>query len=116
MDTLCPRALVGDPIVEPAKAIFIEIHDYLLALGKALITANKPPTLDKLDTSLEAFRVTAEAAASKASAVKGTLVDEAHWAACDHAITFARAFSFTLEQIRTSIEELAECAGVIADD
>lgn len=111
-------AAIGDTLVDPTKTVTQATHDYLVALGPAVASGELPPPLDELENAFEQFATAAESAARQAHAAnnpQGPGFDEARHAEGDHPVAFVSAFSFALEQVRFSIEELVECVKEMSD-
>ncbi|WP_378941221.1 FUSC family protein [Mesorhizobium sp. ANAO-SY3R2] len=105
-------AALGDALVGPSAAVAQVTRDYLLALGPVVAAGNPAPPLDELNRVFAQFATEAAAAARQVEVghePEGSGADQPSPAANGDAVAFASSFSFALEQVRFSIEELVEC-------
>lgn len=109
---------IGDTLAGPTKAVTQATYDYLTALGPAVAAGALPPSLDEFQSSFDQFATAAESAARlahDATRTQDSGFNEARHAEGEHAVAFVSAFSFALEQVRFSIEELVECVKEMSD-
>lgn len=104
-----PSAL-GDALVEPSAAVTQAARDYLLAIGPAVAEGKPAPPLDELDRVFARFATEASAAARRIRVGhEPEDPDDSSPVAANDAVAFLASFSFALEQVRFSIDGLAEC-------
>ena len=101
----------GDTLVAATRAVTEATRDYLLALGPAIEAGAQPPSLQDLERAFTQFAtaVAAERQEEVADAMQDHGPDKTGCEVDGHAVTFVSTFSFALEQVRYSLEELAEC-------
>lgn len=104
-------AQLGKILEPPTQAITEAIAHYLLALGPAMASGAPPPDLAALEKAYTQFHDVARGAKLEHFDVD-TEQSEAN---PGRAAAFVSAFTFSLEQVRASIEELAQCVTEMAE-
>jgi hypothetical protein len=109
-------ASLGDALAAQTRAVTEATRDHLLLLGTAVETGAQPPSLNNLEQALAKLAATVAAARQEQTAdeAQGHRRDKAQYKVDEHAADLVPAFYFALEQLRDSIEELAECVAVMS--
>jgi hypothetical protein len=111
------------PILDPGRArslrtAIVSAHDYLMALGPALVAGAQPPPLKALETSLVQFANTA--AVTHHTRGVGEAIhpssDQPLSKARDQTEAFVGAISLTLDELHLALEELVECIADAGSD
>ena len=102
---------LGDTLVAATRAVTEATRNYLLALGPAIEAGAQPPSLQDLEQAFTQFAtaVAAERQKEVADATQNHGADKTRREVDGDDATFVSTFSFALEQVRYSLEELAEC-------
>lgn len=108
-----PSAL-GSDLTGPTADVSQVTHDYLVALGRVVATGEPPPPLDDLNEAFARFATAASATTRRieeASKPEDPNVEALLPRADEGALAFLSTFTFSLEQLRSSVEELVDCVG-----
>jgi uncharacterized membrane protein YccC len=110
-------ASLGDAMVAPTQAVTDAIRSYLVAVGDALSAQAVPPPADSLEDAFATFSAAKRSLVGHASptgaGAEGSVV--ANEDTGEGASAYIGNYSFALEQVRYSIEKLAECVSDAAD-
>lgn len=105
-----PKTL-GDDLAKPTTNVAEAARDYLLALGQSLPAGEQPPPLDGLESAFTRFFTAAADATARAEASSAPVDPNTP----EGTLSFLSTFSFALEQLRSSIEELVECVRALSN-
>lgn len=102
---------LGDALLAPTRTVTEAMRDYLLTLAPAVEAGAQPPSLQDLEHAFAQFATAITAARQQQAAdeAQNHGRNKTRRKADEHAVAFVSAFSFALEQLRYSIEKLAEC-------
>lgn len=102
-------ASLGNAMIGPTKAVTDAIGTFLQSAGDALAGEVAAPPIDNLENAFAAFSAAAHATLDQANSPSKPGCSGSTEAGDESATVYVSNLSFALEQVRYSLEKLAEC-------